>query len=203
MKNSVLVTFVVCLVAIAISAVYRIYTAKGPEAFAREYIEAVKERDFATIFGLNHNTQKRLNIIARARENVRTELAKKMYTGSETAFNAMVPASDLTLAWAEKFYFISEMDYEILRVDKETTSSTPSSDYRSKRIASILVDASYLGLDRAPVYRGKRLKKVRLRIDMIWSGDVVKGMQTEPVREGWLYQWLKVEEGSAVYWAGG
>ncbi len=201
MKKSILVVLVVCTVAIAGYVAYRINLTKGAEASAREYIEAVKERDFATIFALNHRTQKQMNIIARAKESEREGLVKKMYAGSEKAFEVMVPTGDPTLNWAEKFFFIPGMDYRILQVDKETTSSTPSSDYRSKRVASVLVAVSYSNSELAPVYRKKRLKQARLRIDMIQSRDVVKGMQTEPVKEGWLYQWLQVEDGSTLYWA--
>ena len=202
MKKPALVVVVVCVVVAVVYAVYNNILTKGPEASAREYIEAVSARDFATIFELNHRTQKRMNIIARANENDQKDLVKKMYSGSETAFNAMVLAGDPGLAWAEKFYFITGMDYRILQAHKQTISSTPSSDYRSKRIASVLVAVGYPDPVQAPVYRKKRLKKARLWIDMIQSRDVVKGIQTQAVNEGWLYQWLTVEEGSAIYWAG-
>ncbi len=200
MKKSALIFVAVCVVAALAYAVYNFVTTKGPEVSAEEYIEAVRERDFAMIFELNHRTQKRMNIIARANEDDRSELVENMYAASETAFNSMALSGDPDLAWAEKFYFIPEMDYRVLQTRKTTTSSTPSSDYRSKRTASVLVNVSYPDPNQAPGYREGRLKEARLRIDLIQSGDVVKGMQTRAVREGWLYQWLKVEDGSAVYW---
>ena len=202
-KKSIIVVFIICMLVIIFSVVFTVYNTKGPETLARVYIEAVKAQDFTTIFDLNFRTQKQVNIIARAKESDQKDLLKKIYVGSETAFKAMVPTSDLTITWAEKFYFIVGMDYKILQTNKETTSSTPSSDYRSKRIARVLVAVSYPNLDQAPAYKGKKLKKARLWINMIQSRDVVKGMQTEAVKEGWLYQWLQVEEGSVGYWIDG
>ncbi len=201
MKKSILVVLVICMVTIALYATYKLKVAKRPEAFVREYIEAVKKRDFATIFELNHRTQKRMNIIARAKESDRESLVKEMYTKSESAFNSMPPTADPTLTWADKHYFIDGMDYKILQASRETVSSTPTSDYRSKRVANVLVSVSYPNPVQAPVYRKKRLKQARLRIDMIQSRDVVKGMQTQAVKEGWLFQWLQVEDGSITYWA--
>ncbi len=189
----------VCIVGIVGYFAYKAVMIKGPEESARAYIEAVKMRDFSTIFALNHRTQKRMNIFERAEKGDKQGLVKKMYDGSESAFKAMQPTNDTTLTWAEKFFFIPEMDYRILGARKETKSSTPSSDYRSKRVATVLVAVSYPNSDIAPVYRERKLREARLRISMIQSRDVVKGIQTEPAKEGWLYQWLQIDDENIVY----
>jgi hypothetical protein len=199
MKKPLAVALSVCIVGIPGYFAYRAVMIKGPEESARSYIEAVKARDFTTVFALNHRTQKRMNIFERAEESDKQGLVKKLYDGSERAFKAMQPTDDTTLTWAEKFFFIPEMDYRILGAKKETTSSTPSSDYRSKRVATVLVAVSYPNSGTAPVYRERKLREARLRISMIQSRDVVKGIQTEPAKEGWLYQWLQVDDENIVY----
>ncbi len=199
MKKLVAVVLSVCVVGIAGYFVYKAVMIKGPEESARAYIEAVKARDFATIFVLNHRTQKRMNIFERAGESDMQGLAKKLYDRSERAFKAIQPTDDTTITWAEKFFFIPEMDYRILGAKKETMSSTPTSDYRSKRVATVLVSVSYPNSGAAPAYRKRKLREAKLRISMIQSRDVVKGIQTDPAKEGWLYQWLQIDDDSIVY----
>ncbi len=199
MKKPLAVVLSVCIVGIAGYFAYKALMIKGPEESARTYIEAVKARDFPTIFASNHRTQKRMNIFERAEESDKQGLVKKLYDKSERAFKAMQPTGDTTLTWAEKFFFIPDMDYKILLAKKETTSSTPTSDYRSKRVATVLVAVSYPNSGSAPVYRERKLREAKLQISMIQSGDIVKGIQTEPAKEGWLYQWLQIDDESIVY----
>ncbi len=194
MKKPLAVVLSVCIVGIAGYFAYQALMTKGPEESARIYIEAVKAKDFPTIFALNHRTQKRMNIMKRAEQSDMQSLVKNLYDKSEEAFKAMQPSFDPTLTWAEKFFFIPEMEYKILVADKETTSSTPTSDYRSKRVATVLVAVSYPNSSTAPMYRDRKLKEAELRISMIQSRDIVKGIQTEAAKEGWLFQWLQVDD---------
>ncbi len=112
----------------------------------------------------------------------------------------MKRTQDLTLTWAEKFFFVPEMEYSIVGVDESTGAGTPSSDYRSKSMAIALLSVSYPNPDTAPVYGRKKLMEARFEVHMIQSRDVVKGMHTRPVKEGWLYHWSRIDDDSVVYW---
>lgn len=197
------IAFISTLCVAVIAGYYLLYASTGgksPEKAVVTYIEAMKSRDFPTLFSMNHRTQKRTNIIDRAPENEQAALLEKVYAESEAAFKAMQRTGKPDLTWGEKFFFVPEMRYELRQAETEKEAGTPSSDYRFNNMAVVTLDVSYPNLDISPDYKGRRLKQATLHIDLIQSKDVVKGMQAEPVNQGWLFQWLRVDEPSAVYW---
>ena len=200
MKKAIIFILAVCITAIAGEFAYYAIKQKGPEDALNAYIAAVQDREFAIIFWLNYRTQKQMNILARADRREAEALVEKIYDGGERTFNSVKHTEDLSLTWAEKFFFVPEMEYTIVGVDKTRTAGSPSSDYRSKSTATALVTVTYLSPDTSPLYRYKKVREAKLEVHMIQSRDVVKGMHTKPVKEGWLYHWSKIDDSSVVYW---
>ena len=200
MKKTVGVVLVACLVGVVGYFTYESAAAKKPEAVVRTYIKAMMNRDFDTLAAINYRPQKQANIIDRAPEAEQAKLLQKMYEGYRKSFEAMKPIDNTTVTWSEKFFFAPGMDYEIIHVEKKTSPGTPSSDYRFRSVATVVIAASYPSPDIAPLYGGRRIKKANLQIDLIQSQDVVKGIQAKPVHEGWLFKWFLVDESSIIYW---
>ncbi|VAX11261.1 hypothetical protein MNBD_GAMMA26-861 [hydrothermal vent metagenome] len=201
MKKSIGVLLGVCIAVTAGYFAYQIVNIEGSDKVVQTYIKAMKERDFGTLATINHRPQKQANIIARAPKNEQEGLLKKMYEGYRQSFEAMQPSNNTTVTWAEKFYFVPGMDYQIIRVEEERSpGSTPSSDYRYRSVASVIITVSYPTLDISPEYNGRKIRAATLQINLVQSRDVVKGMQGKPVREGWLFKWFMVDGGSVVYW---
>ncbi len=200
MKKVIIFVLAVCVAGIAGEFAYEAVKQKGPEDALNAYIAAVQGREFSIVFWLNYRTQKQVNILARAGEEEMEARIETIYQGSERAFRAMERTDDLTLTWSEQFFFVPGMEYRILGIDKAKTAGTPSSDYRSQSTATASVSVRYLNPDESPVHGGKKVKEAKLLVHMIQSGDVVKGMHTKPVKEGWLYHWSRIDDGSIVFW---
>ena len=203
MNKTIGAVFAVCIAMVAGYYGYQTVKMEGPDKVVRSYIEAMKTRDFATLASINHRPQKQANIISRAPESERRDLLKEMYAGYRQSLEAMLPNNNTTITWAEKFYFVPGMEYQIVRVRKEKIpGSTPSSDYRYRDFATVIITVGYPASDIAPEYRGRKIREATLQIDMVQSRDVVKGMQGKPVKEGWLFKWFIIDDGSVVYWDG-
>jgi hypothetical protein len=198
-KKAIIFVLAISVVGIAGELAYNAISQKGPEDALKAYIAAVQEREFAIIFWLNYRTQKQMNILARADDRDVEALAERIYENGERTFDSAQPTNDLTLRWAEKFFFVPEMEYSIIGAKKTITAGTPSSGYRSRSTATVSVAVTYLSPDTAPVYRDKRVREAKLEIHMIQSRDAVKGMHTKPVKDGWLYHWSRIDDDSIVY----
>jgi len=200
MKKAIIFILAACITAIAGEFAYYAIKQQGPEDALEAYITAVQNREFSIIFWLNYRTQKQMNILARADRREVDALVEKIYQDGERTFDSVKRTEDLTLPWAEKFFFVPGMEYNIVGIDKNKTAGTPSSDYRSRSTATAFVTVTYLSPDRSPVYRYKKVREAKLEVHMIQSRDIVKGMHTKPVKEGWLYHWSKIDDSSVVYW---
>jgi hypothetical protein len=198
-KKAIIFVLVIAIVGIAGELAYNTISQKGPEDALKAYIAAVQEREFSIIFWLNYRTQKQMNILARANDPDVETLVDKIYESGERAFNAAQRTDDLTITWAEKFFFVPEMDYSVIGAKKTTTAGTPSAGYRSRSTATVFVAVTYPSPDAAPVYRDERIREANLEVHMIQSRDAVKGMDTKPVKDGWLYHWSRVDDDSIVY----
>ena len=200
MKKAIILVLAAFIAGIAGEFAYDAIKQKGPEDALKAYIAAVQAREFAVIFWLNYRTQKQMNILARADDREVEALVEKTYLGGERTFNSVKRTDDLTLRWAEKFFFVPEMAYRIVGVNETTTAGTPSSGYRSKSTATALVTVTYSSPDMSPVYRDKKVREAKLEVHMIQSRDVVTGMRTKPFKEGWPYHWARIDDDSVVYW---
>lgn len=180
---------------------YKLAYEKGPKESVTAYIEAVRNGNFDTIYSLNQRTQKQVNLIFRGREENKEELLKGLYEGHKRNFESLQPTDNLTLLWSETFFFIPEMEYKILKIEKRKEKDTLSPSYRTlERVAIITVEIEYKNPLTSPIYNGKKIKEGRFKIRAILSSDVVRGLKTQPFKKGWLFQWLVVEDGSITYW---
>jgi hypothetical protein len=202
MRRIFSVVFILVFAGIVSYAGYQFFAKKGPGEFLISYIEAVKERDFQTMYRINHRTQKQVNLVMRRSddENDKEGLLEKIYDRHKRNFDFITFSDNPTLLWAEKFFFIPEMEYTIRHVKRLKEGGSPTSFYRSYSLAIIMVDAEYTNPETTPLYGGKRLKQVKLQVNMILSRDVVKGLRTKPFEKGWLFQGLKIDEENIVYW---
>jgi hypothetical protein len=205
MKKIVALTLLLIVVGIVSYAGYQVFAKKGPSESLISYVESVKERDFQTIYGINHRTQKQVNLVMRRSddENDKEGLLEKIYDRHKKNFDSITSSDNPTFLWAEKLFFIPEMEYTILQVKRLKEGGSPTSFYRSHSLAIIMVDAAYTNPETAPLYSGKRIKQVKLQVHMILSRDVVKGLRTKPFKKGWLFQGLKIDEENIVYWDSG
>jgi hypothetical protein len=200
MNKTLRMLLLVCIAGGAGYFSYKAINAAGPEVVAQSYIEAMINGDISTVLSINHRPQKQANLIIRAPKSEQANLLKEMYEGYQRSFEAMLPIDNTTITWAEKFYFVPGIKYQIIREEKKKSPGTPSSDYRFRSVATVVIMVSYPNPDISPEYRGSKIREAILQIDMVQSRDVVKGMQGKPVKEGWLFKWFSIDGGSVVYW---
>ena len=200
MKRSIGVVLALCMAGAVGYLGYKTVTTDGPGEVAQAYIEAMQERDIDALVAINHRPQKQANIINRAPESEQEGLLKNMYDGYRQSLEAIAPGDNTTVTWAEKYYFVPGMEYRIVRVEEVKSPGTPSSDYRFRNFAGVIIAVSYATSGNSPEYHGRRIREATLKIDMVRSRDVVKGIQGKPVKEGWLFKWITIDDASVVYW---
>lgn len=200
MKKAIFVILLLILALIGYIA-YETVAVRGAKESTKAYIEAVRERDFDTIYRMNQRTQKQVNLIFRGREENKEEFLKGLYEGHKKNFESMQLTDNLTLLWSEKFFFIPEMEYKVIKVERKKGKDTLSPSYKSlERVAIVTVDVEYKNPLTSPIYNDKRIKQAIFEIDTILSRDIVKGLKTKPFKEGWLFQWLRIDEKTIIYW---
>lgn len=166
------------------------------------YINAIKDKNFDVIYNLNAASQRRKLFVLKGSDANKDELLKQEYNEQKALFDsAKTNVFEINSSWAEKSIFSPDMNYRILNVAMEQDIDNPTSFYRKRINAAVIVEVEYNKKDTAPLYEGKNIKKANLLVSMIHIKNIAKAIKARGVAEDkWLFKGIAIKEGNVVYW---
>lgn len=191
------------VVMIAIVGLYIFLTGndrKGACNAADIYIKAVINRNFDVIYDLNSITQKRKLFIFKESGLKKDELLKEAYNEQKASFDSAQPLPDMNAVWIEKFIFIPDMKYRIVKTAAELNTDNPTAFYIKRIDMVVEVEMEYLNRDTAPLYEGRRIKRAGYFINMVHSKNITRTVRDITVDDKWLFKGIAIKKGSVAYW---
>lgn len=202
-KNKVILSIIIVF---TIAVVIYIFLAGSDKKAVKEtvdsYINAVRDKNFDTIYNLNAASQRRMLFALKGSDANKNELLKQEYNEQKALFDsAKANVFEINSSWSEKSIFVQDMNYRIANVAMEQDIDNPTSFYRKRINASVLVEVEYNKKDTAPLYEGKNIKKANLLVSMIHIKNIAKAIKARGVAEDkWLFKGIAIKDGSIVYW---
>lgn len=196
-KHTNIIIIATLILLAAISIVYLVI-ARGPKAAVEEYIAAMQKRDFDILYEMNYEAQRKVLLILRETTERREDLLKENYLAEKQAFEKAVPGTDISLQWAEKFLFIPDMKFSIIKVEEEIEKA-PSAFFRKRMLMNVSVKVEYTNQATAPILQAaglepKKVKGATYQIKMIQREEIIKGIRLEKIKRGWIFKGLTVVE---------
>ncbi len=199
-KRSAIIITAILILAAAIGILI-FAMASSPKRGAEEYIIAMQKRDFDAIYELNYEAQKKVQLILRESTERHEEQLKANYLAEKDAFEKIKPDADISSHWSERFLFIPEMKYTIIK-EEEEVERTPSTPFRPRRTVSVYVKIEYANKASAPLIpqgfnadmEKKKIKTAAYQIKMVQSEEVIKGIRPEKVERKWLFKGTNIIE---------
>jgi len=196
-KHANLIIIGILLLLAAISIFYLVI-AKSPKAAVEEYITAMQKRDFGALYEMNSEAQRKVLLILRETTEKTEELLKENYLSEKQAFEKAIPSTGTSLQWSEKFLFIPDMKYSIIKVEEEIEKA-PSAFFRARKLANVYVKVDYTNEATAPVLQEagqepKKIKSAIYQIKMIQREEIIKGIRVEKIKRGWIFKGLTIIE---------
>lgn len=196
-KHANIIIIGILLLLAAISIVY-LFLAKGPKAAVEEYINAMQRKNFDTLYAMNYESQRKVLLILRETTERREDLLKENYLAEKQAFEKAIAGTDISLQWSEKFLFMPDMKYSIMKVEEEVEKA-PSAFFRERRLMNVYVKVEYTNEAAAPVLQAdglepKKIKSAIYQIKMIQREEIIKGIRLEKIKRGWIFKGLTVVE---------
>ena len=179
--------------------------AKEAVEAARAYIEAVKNRDFKTIFNYHGPSQKRRFLILIKGGSQMEDYIERLYREQEQSFLSASPPSSLSGAWGwmEKFLFIPSGKYKITEATlhkHEENVSLPLQNINVRYYVVVTVKAEYPDREGAPVIGGSTIKSALLDMTMVHSSNIARTLRGKITTDRWLFNAISVREDSVEYW---
>lgn len=172
----------------------------APGQALEEYIDAVKEGNFQTVYELNATTQKKVALIHRGAAAGIEESLKENYERYKEGFDTIRDDSGIGGLWAEKLLFPPDSRYSVTDIRIEEETGSPSARFKPRVVAVAGIDIEYVDKDSAPAIGGGKVKKVICEVLLIKGEDAVKGLRSNiPVRE-WLFKDIHVKSGEIIHW---
>lgn len=170
------------------------------KAGLEQYITALKNGDFQTVYELNAVTQKKVALISRGTEQDKEGLLKKNFGEYKAIFDS-TQGNELSHAvMSEKILFQKDCTHTITKVIVEKDPESITATFRDRMIARAEVKVSYPNKNTAPVYREEKIKEVTYTVLLISGDDVVRGIQTTNIVKDWLFKNINVKENEATFW---
>ncbi len=172
---------------------------------ARIYIEAVKNRDFETIFRYHGASQKRRFLIMVKGGSGMEDYLDSLYRDQKTSFENAPPPHNIRGAWGwmEKFLFIPSGRFEVAGVEMkrhEENVSLPLQSINVRYYGVVTIRATYPDKERAPLMGGRRLKSALLEMKMVHSGNIARTLRGRITIDRWLFTSLSAGDDSVEYW---
>lgn len=205
-KRGILIAIIVFLAAAGLYLALLGNDTKAVREAADRYIKAVRDRNFAVIYEMNADSQKRKLFIERRSYDLKdssadkNELLKQAYSEQKESFDSTQTAFDLNDIWSEKFVFIPDMNYRILNVAMEQDIENPTAFYVKRINANVEVEVEYAKKETAPVFEGRSIRKADYLIRMIHRRNIARVVKDIAVDDRWLFKGIAVKHGSAVFW---
>ena len=200
-KSKIILSIFIIFIAAAVLYIFLIGNdKKAVRETADIYIKAVKDRNFDMVYNLNASSQKRRLFALKGSNSNKSELIRQTYEEQKASFDSAKPSFDFNAIWVEKFIFIPGMKYTIAEVAMERNTDNPTSFYRKRIDAAVVIEIEYDQKDTAPLYKGKNLKKAVYLVRMIHSKNIARVVKDVVVDDKWLFKGIAVKEGSVVYW---
>ncbi len=195
-RTNIIIIGILILLA-GISIIYLVI-AKGPKAAVEEYITAMQKKDFDTLYEMNYESQRKVLLILRETTERREDLLKENYLAEKNAFEKAVPGTDTSLQWSEKFLFIPDMKYSIMKIEEEIEKA-PSAFFRKRKLMNVYIKVEYTNDAAAPVLQEaglepKKVKSATYQIRMIQREEIIKGIRLEKIKRGWIFKGIIVVE---------
>ena len=189
-KHANIIIIGILLLLAAISIVY-LFLAKGPKAAVEEYITAMQKRNFDVLYEMNYESQRKVLLMLRETTERREDLLKENYLAEKQAFEKAIAGTDISLQWSEKFLFIPDMKYSIMKAEEEVEKA-PSAFFRERRLMNVYVKVEYTNEPAAPVLQAaglepKKIKSAIYMIKMIQREEIIKGIRLEKIKRGWIF----------------
>ncbi len=198
MKKHTNIIIIGILILLAAISIFYLVIAKGPKAAVAEYITAMQRRDFDALYEMNYESQRKVQLILRETTEKHADLLKENYLSEKQAFEKAVQGTDTSLQWSEKFLFIPDMKYSIVKVEEEIEKA-PSAFFRERRLMNVYVKIDYTNEATAPVlheagHEPKKIKSATYQIKMIQREEIIKGIRLEKIKRGWVFKGVTVVE---------
>ncbi len=208
MSRRGLVAVMAVVVAGSIMATYYLTSSSASrEAIeaARIYMEAVKNRDFETIFRYHGPSQKRRFLVMVKGGRETKDYMDSLYRDQKTSFENAHPPQNLTGAWGwmEKFLFIPSGRFEVAGVEMkkhEENVSLPLQNINVRYYGVVTIEATYPDRDRAARIGGRSIRSALFEMKMVHSSNIARTLRGRITTDRWLFDSISARDGSVEYW---
>lgn len=199
-KKKVLVILAV-LIAVILTAFF--IAGKGKERAIKKsleiYINAIVNKDFATIFKYHAPSQKRVAVAMKYPETMDAQI-KEIYKEQKALYEQAQPIDNIKEFWSEKFLIVRDMRYRIINIETVRDIDNPTSPIRERNDALLEMEAEYTDKETAPQLVGEKIKRVLYLIRMTHSKNIIRTSVKEMEDKRWLFRSIDIKEGSLERW---
>ena len=90
---------------------------------------------------MNYESQRKVLLMLRETTERREDLLKENYLAEKQAFEKAIAGTDISLQWSEKFLFIPDMKYSIMKAEEEVEKAERI--LQERRLMNVYVKVEY------------------------------------------------------------
>jgi hypothetical protein len=175
-------------------------TTGNPRKVVEDYINAIQNGDFETIYRLNRVTARQKKFIGKSGEHNSEVELKELFAKHKATYESFKPELLAGAQWAEKYYF-SNSSTVIIGQPKHppvTDGETQNAEYEKGKSMSVSVSAVYAIEKDAPIFNARRIKEATYDcfLGKIRYGDNV---QIYPYDKQWFFAGCILDNQSVLF----
>lgn len=171
-----------------------------PKKEVEEYITALMKSDFQTLYEMNATAQRKAALIYRGEEAGREESLKKNFEENKEVYTSAQADGVYQNQWTEKFLFPAESKHNIIKINVQKDTDSPTAKFKNRMISIAEVSVEYPNRETAPVIEEKKVKGAKYTLTFISGEDVVRGLKSDKAANPWLFKSLSIKNGEVSYW---